>query len=151
MQLDYSLTTPQERIACVEKALKETPSDKINKKTLSYMSDYILFIADRNQTKREKKEERPIITKNREITINKRQISYEEVVSNLENGEDGIYSLISINKNQILDPKSPITESDFETIPALQEYKEILQNLKQQFDSAKGMRRYQLKKTIIET
>ncbi len=110
MPLDYSLTTPEERIKCVEQLLAETPPEKLRPKYLSYMSDYILFIADRNQTKKERTEQNPILTKNREVTVNKRQVSYEEIVSNLENGEDGIYALISNNKNQILDPKDPISE-----------------------------------------
>ena len=44
MQLDYSLTTPEERIACVEQLLAETPPEKLTKGYLSYMSDYILFV-----------------------------------------------------------------------------------------------------------
>ena len=122
MQLDYSLTTPEERIQCVEKLLAETPSDQLRPRYLSYMSDYILFIADRNQTKIERKAEKPILTKNREVTVNKRQVSYEEIVSNLENGEDGIYALMSDNKNQILDPKDPISEFDIDNIPMMREH-----------------------------
>ena len=92
MQLDYTLPTPQERIACVEQLIAETPQEKLTNQYLSYMSDYILFVADKNQTKKERKEERPIVTKNREVTVAKRQVSFEEVVSNLENGEDGLYA-----------------------------------------------------------
>ena len=151
MQLDYSLTTSEERIQCVEKLLAETPPESLTKGYLSYLSDYILFIADKNQTKKEKKEEQPILTKNREVTINKRQISYEEIVSNLENGEDGIYALISNNKNQILDPKEKITEEDIKEIPGLKEHLELIDSFKKQFDSAVGTARYHLKKSIIET
>jgi len=122
MQLDYSLSTPEERVKCVENLLAETPPEKLTKGYLSYMSDYILFIADRNQTKIERKAEKPILTKNREVTVNKRQVSYEEIVSNLENGEDGIYALMSDNKNQILDPKDPISEFDIDNIPLMREH-----------------------------
>ena len=101
MPLDYSLSTPEERVQCAEKLLKETPRSQLTKGYLSYISDYILFIADRNQTKKEKQADKPILTKNREVTVKKRQISYEEVISNLENGDDGIYALMSDNKNQI--------------------------------------------------
>lgn len=151
MQLDYSLSTPEERIECVNKLLASTPRHKITKGYLSYMSDYILFIADRNQTKHEKKQEKPIITKNREVTVNKRQISYEEIVSNLENGEDGIYALMSDNKNQILDPKDPLSALDYEQIPELQEHLDLINRLKKSFASATGLRKYQLKKAMIET
>lgn len=151
MQLDYSLTTPEERIQCVEKLLAETPSDQLRPRYLSYMSDYILFIADRNQTKIERKAEKPILTKNREVTVNKRQVSYEEIVSNLENGEDGIYALMSDNKNQILDPKDPISEFDIDNIPMMREHWELIKILKEKFSGATGLRKYHLKKAIIET
>ncbi len=151
MPLDYKLSTPEERIQCVEKILKETPPNQLTKGYLSYMSDYILFIADRNQTKKEKQTEKPILTKNREVTVKKRQISYEEVVSNLENGEDGIYALMADHKNQILDPKDPISNNDLETIPDLQEHLNLINRLKEQFATATGVRKYQLKKAMIET
>ena len=151
MQLDYSLQTPEERIECVNKLIAETPPEKLTKGYLSYMSDYILFVADRNQTKKERKTEKSILTKNREVTVNKRQVSYEEIVSNLENGEDGIYALMSDNKNQILDPKDPISQTDIDTIPGMREHYELINRLKKQFETAKGMQRYHLKKTIIET
>ena len=151
MQLDYSLTTPEERIECVNKLIKETPDEKLTPQYLLYMSNYILFTQDRNQTKKEKKAEYPTLTKNREITINKRQVSYEEIVSNLENGEDGIYAMITNDKNQILDPKAPITQADKEEIPGMQALLNTIDSLKRQFDRAKGTARYNLKKTIIET
>ena len=87
-QLDYKLTTPEERIQCVNKLIENTPKEKLTSQYLSYMANYILFIQDKNQTKKEKKHEYPTLTKNREATINKRQISYEELVSTLENGEE---------------------------------------------------------------
>lgn len=151
MQLDYKLSTPEERIKCVEQLLAETPPEKLTKGYLSYMSDYILFVGDRNQTKKERQSERPIITKNREVTVNKRQISYEEIVSNLENGEDGIYALMSDNKNQILDPKDPISDYEIDTIPGMREQYDYITALKAQFETATGMRKYLIKKTMIET
>jgi len=151
MQLDYSLTTPEERIECVKKLIAETPDEKLTPQYLLYMSNYILFTQDRNQTKKEKKAEHPILTKNREATINKRQVSYEEIVSNLENGEDGIYAMINNDKNQILDPKDPITEEDKLTIPGMQDLIDTINSLQRQFDKATGTARYILKKSIIET
>lgn len=150
-QLNYKLTTPEERIECVNQLLAETPSDKLSPQYLSYMANYILFIQDRNQTKKEKQEEYPTLTKNREVTINKRQISYEELVANLENGEDGLYAMITNDKNQILDPKSPITPLDKEEIPGMRELLDSITSLKAQFDAATGPARYSLKKAIIET
>ena len=151
MQLDYSLTTPEERIECVNKLLSETPDEKLTPQYLLYMSNYILFTQDRNQTKREKKSEYPTLTKNREATINKRQVSYEEIVSNLENGEDGIYAMINNDKNQILDPKDPITEEEKDLIPGMRDLINTIDSLQRQFQHARGPARYSLKKTIIET
>lgn len=151
MQLDYQLKTPEERIACVEALIAETPAERLTNQYLSYMSDYILFVADKNQTKKEKQADSPIITKNREVTVSKRQISFEEIVSNLENGEDGLYALITNDKNQILDPKDPISEKDIEEIPGLKEQLDTIESLKKQFEKAKGPARFSLKKQIIET
>lgn len=151
MQLDYTLTTPEERIECVNKLISETPDEKLTPQYLLYMSNYILFTQDRHQTKKEKKEEYPTLTKNREITINKRQVSYEEIVSNLENGEDGIYAMILNDKNQILDPKDPISDKDIEEIPGMRSMLDSIESLKQQFNKAQGTARYNLKKAIIET
>ena len=50
---------------------------------------------------KQEKKERKILTDNRLMTVNKRETSFEGLVSQLENGEDGIYNLISDNKNQI--------------------------------------------------
>jgi len=33
------------------------------------------------------------------VTINKRETSFEGLVGKLENGEDGIYNMVSDNKN----------------------------------------------------
>jgi hypothetical protein len=46
-----------------------------------------------------RKKEKKILTDNRMTTVNKRETSFEGLVSQLENGEDGIYNLLSENKN----------------------------------------------------
>lgn len=149
--LDYSLMTPEERIECVNKILQNADTDKLSNKYLTCLADYILFVVDKNQTKKERKEEHPIVTKNREITVSKRQISFEEVVANLENGEDGIYALISNDKNKILDYREPLTDEDFERMPELVGYLTVIERLKHQFKKAKGPKKFSLKKQIIET
>lgn len=151
MYLDYSLKTPEERLECVNKVLAETPDDKLTSRYLQYMSDYLLFITEKNQTKQEKKEEHPVLTKNREVTINKRQVSYEQVVSSLENGEDGIYALINNDKNQLLDNKDKISQKDIAEIPGIKEHVDLIEKLKVQFTTATGHRKYQIKRQIIET
>lgn len=149
MDLDYNLKTNEERIALVNDIIAKEPI--LSNQQLSYLSDYLLFITDRNQTKKEKKNQHPIITKNRTVTVNKRQISYEGVVDSLETGENGLHQLIANDKNQILDPKEPITEEDIEIIPGLKEQIDIIESLQRQFKNATKEKRYSLKKQIIET
>ena len=50
---------------------------------------------------KQEKKERKVLTENRMMTVNKRETSFEGLVSQLENGEDGIYNLINESKNQI--------------------------------------------------
>lgn len=149
VELDYSLQTPEERVAYVEQLLKDNPSP--NNNVLKILADYILFVRDRNQTKKERKSEHPILTPNREFTIDKRQISYEGLVDKLENGEDGIYNIIRNDKSQILDPKDPLTEEDIENIPGLKECMDVIDSLKKQWETASKYRRKQLKQAIIDT
>jgi hypothetical protein len=47
---------------------------------------------------KQEKKEKKILTENRMATVNKRECSFEGLVSQLENGEDGIYNLISNDK-----------------------------------------------------
>lgn len=149
--LDYNLSTPEERIEYVNTLLENNINEELPNKYLTYLADYILFVADKNQTKKERNAEHSIVTKNREITVSKRQVSFEEVVSNLENGEDGIYALISNDKNKILDYREPLTNEDFEKMPELTGYLNIIERLKAQFKKAKGQKKFSLKKQIIET
>jgi hypothetical protein len=50
---------------------------------------------------KQEKKERAILTENRLATVNKRETSYEGLVSQLENGEDGVYNLINEDKQII--------------------------------------------------
>jgi hypothetical protein len=68
---------------------------------------------------REKKERQDVLTDNRMVTINKRETSFEGLISQLDNGENGIYSMITENKNIIFQPKISITKQDLEEIAPL--------------------------------
>ena len=149
MELNYSLTTPEERVAFVEKFLQDNPPP--NSTTLKILTDYILFTHDRNQTKKERKESYPILTPNREFTIDKRQVSYEGLIDKLENGEDGLYNIIREDKDQILDPKDPITEEDIENIPGLKDCMTVIASLKKQLTTASKYQRKQLNQALIDT
>ena len=149
LELDYSLTTPEERVTYVKNLLGNHPLN--DSKTLKILADYILFTHDRNQTKKERTEKYPILTPNREFTIDKRQVSYEGLVDKLENGEDGLHNLIRIDKGQILDPKDPITEEDIENIPQLKDCMRVIESLKNQLQNASKYQRKQLNQALIDT
>jgi hypothetical protein len=78
----------------VEKILEENPDP--GEKYLEVLADYLILCMEK-QEKKEKK----ILTDNRMATVNKRETSFEGLVSQFENGEDGIYGLITEDKYQI--------------------------------------------------
>ena len=96
----------------MEQILAENPDP--NDKYLEILADYLILCMEKQE-----KKERKILTENRMMTVNKRETSFEGLVSQLENGEDGIYNLISENKNQIFQPKVTITKKDLEEIEPL--------------------------------
>ena len=150
MDLDYSLETPEERVAYVKDLLDKNPPP-YSSNTLKILADYMLFVRDRNQTKKERKSEYPLLTPNREFTIDKRQVSYEGLIDKLENGEDGLYNIIRKDKNQILDPKDPLTEEDIAEIPGIKECMDVIISLKNQLEGASNYRRKQLNQAIKDT
>jgi hypothetical protein len=94
IKLDYSLQTPEERNELVQKILEENPDP--SEKYLEVLTDYLVLCMEKQE-----KKEKEILTDNRLATVNKRETSYEGLVSQLENGEDGIYNLINESKQTI--------------------------------------------------
>ena len=76
IKLDYSLESPEERKIYVEKILAENPELNNNEKYLEILADYMIMCME----KQEKKEKR-ILTENRMSTVNKRETSFEGLVS----------------------------------------------------------------------
>jgi hypothetical protein len=119
IKLDYTLDSPQDRLEIVNKFLEENP--KPDSKTLELLADYLVFCMEK-QEKKEKK----ILTENRLATVNKREISYEGLMSKFENGEDGVYNLTVNDKHVIFQPKKAITAQDRLDIPDLQQTDEAI-------------------------
>ena len=94
IKLDYTLASPEERNELVKKILEENPNP--NSKYLEILADYLIFAREK-----EEKKKKQILTENRMTTVNKRETSFEGLVAQLENGEDGIYNLITNNKQII--------------------------------------------------
>ena len=143
IKLDYSLTTPEERKALVEKILEENPNP--NPAYLEILADYLILCMEKQE-----KKERKILTENRMATVNTRETSFEGLVSQFENGEDGIYGLITEDKNQIFRPKVSITKKDLEEIPELRQIREAIQVWENILKKATGRDAFIAKKAIIE-
>jgi hypothetical protein len=137
-KLDYSLKTAKERADFVA----GLPTEQLNnKKNLEFLANYIVMA----MTPEEKKK-KEIVTDNRMITINKRETSYQGLVSKFENGEDGIYNLVINDKNVLLTPKISITEKDVAEIPALKQLKESIAIMEEMEKKATGKKKFKLKK-----
>lgn len=145
IKLDYTLKTPIERRELVNNIIQQAAPDQLTPKYLEILSNYIL-----DAIPKEEKHQNFITTKNRQATINKREVSYENLVNKLENGEDGVYNLISTDKNQYLEPKIEICAEDLATIPGLPELRAEIQKIEQQAATASGKKKYLLKKQLIE-
>ena len=143
IKLDYSLSTPEERNKLVEDILTETPDP--SEKYLEILADYLVLCMEKQE-----KKERSLLTENRMVTVNKRETSFEGLVSQLENGEDGIYNLITENKNTIFQPKISITAKDLEEIPLLKQLREAINVWEAKLKTIEGKDAFTMKKALIE-
>ena len=143
-KLDYTITDPQQRNKLVHQIVDTVPPEKLTPFYLEQLTKYLV----QDQTS---KKQKTILTDNRMITINKRETSFEQLVSKLENGEDGIYNFISQgDKNILLTPKIGITEQDIETIPGLKQLREAIAQVEIQQKAARGKKKYYLTKQLIQ-
>ena len=144
-KLNYTLQTAQERSDFVSGVLQETNPEKITSKYLEILSDYIIFAMDKEERK-----QKNILTENRMITVNKRETSYQGLVMKFENGEDGLYNLITNDKNILLTPKTSITQKDIDDIEPLRVLREAIEIVEKEEKAATGKRKFLLKKQLIE-
>lgn len=143
IKLDYSLTSPEERNELVKKILEENPDP--GPKYLEILADYLVFCMEK-QEKREKR----ILTENRMTTVNKREMSFEGLVSQLENGEDGIYNFITEDKQVIFQPKVSITQKDLDEIPLLRQLRSTIAVWEARLKTVEGRDAFIIKKALIE-
>ena len=142
IKLDYTIDSVEERKKLVEKILEENPEP--SEAYLDILANYLVHCMEK-QEKKEKK----ILTDNRMTTVNKRETSFEGLVSQLENGEDGIYNLMNESKTTIFQPKITITKKDLEEIPYLNQIREAIKWWEQKAKTASGRDAYIIKQTII--
>ena len=143
IKLDYSLQTPEERNALVQQILEDNPD--VSDAYLEVLADYLVLCMEKQE-----KKERKLLTDNRMATVTKRETSFEGLVSQLENGEDGIYNLMTENKNMIFQPKVTITKKDLEDIPLLRQLREAIAYWENKMEVSEGRDKFIIKKTIIE-
>lgn len=139
---DYTITDPQERSKLVEQIIQSTPPEKRTPAFLDSLGDYILEASI-------DKKEKTILSQNRMKTINKRETSYEGVVSKFEGGEDSVYNLIIDDRNIILSPKVTITDKDIAEVPGLAALRKAIEETELDYQRATGRRKHLLKKHII--
>ena len=145
IKLDYTLETPQERNELVKKIVESTPPEQLTNRYLEILADYIIFSMDKEERKKKK-----ILTNNRMVTVNRRETSFEGLVGKFENGEDGIYNIITNDKNMVFTPKVEITPKDIEEIPHLKELKAAIDEVNEAQKKARGRKKFLLKKQVIE-
>ena len=143
IKLNYDIPSPEERNDLVHDMINEIGEDNLNDKALEIMADYLILCME----KKEKKEKK-ILTENRMTTVNKRETSFEGLTSKLENGEDGLYNLITNDKNVILTPSVSITKEDLEEIQPLRQLREAIMDLEKV--KVEGKDAYKLKRMLIE-
>ena len=143
LKLDYTLQSPEERKELVEKILQETPNP--SERYLEILADYLVLAMEKQE-----KKESGILPEHRMATINKRETSFEGLVAQFENGEDGIYNLVTEDKNQIFQHKVEITPEDIEEIPFLKQMTEAIESWEKRLKTASGRDAYIIKKAIID-
>lgn len=130
----------EERVEKVKEIIEATPPEKLNSTYLDKLGEYIAAPI----TKEEKKQYY-LLTNNRMTTINGHELSFEGLLTKFENGEDGVYNLITdSNKNDFYSPKKEITQNDINTIPGLKELREAIVEIERQAKEATGRRKYLL-------
>lgn len=143
-KLDYSIDNMQERNKIVHKIVDTIPKEKLTSYYLEQLTKYLTIDPNNKKTKN-------VLTNNRLTTVNKREISFQGLISKLENGEDGIYNFMTGgDKNIFLVPKIEITEEDKETVPGLKELIEEIKKIQIRQKKARGKQKYLLTKQLIQ-
>lgn len=145
IQMDFNLPTAEARVKKVEEIIANTPPERLTQRYLNKLADYIVM-----PLSKEEKKQKNILTDNMMVTVNKRETSFEGLVGKMENGEDGIYNMITNDKNIIFQPKNPVSPKDLEEIPEMKELYDAIKVVEEDFKTARGMRKYNLKKQLKE-
>lgn len=146
LQLDNSIEGYKEREDWVNKEMDRIGRDKLTSYQLDRISTYLI-----DGTSPEPRGE--IITQNRLVTVNKREVSREGLVEKLEGGENAFHQLIKQDRNTILTPRVEITEKDIEEVPGLAQLREGIASLEKELEENENLdkkTRGKIKQIIIE-
>ena len=143
--LDPELQTPEERTEYIKKLVAAADPEQLTPRICTAMSEYILY-----KINKEERKQKNILTSNRMVTVNKREMSFEGLISKFENGEDGIYGMIANDKNIIFTPKISITPEDVEEIPGMKELQKAIAEVEEAAKKATGHKKYLLIRQSIE-
>ena len=143
-KLDYSIADMQKRNQIVHKIIDTIPKERLTPYYLEQLTKYLTITPNNRK-------EKMVLTDNRMVTVNKREISFQGLIAKLENGEDGIYNFMTGgDKNIFLVPKIEITEEDRKTVPGLQQLVDEIKKLQIRQKAARGRKRFLLTKQLIE-
>ena len=144
-KLDYSIEDQQQRNKIVHHIIETIPKEKLTPYYLEQLTRYLLITS-------EVKKSKMILTDNRMVTVNKREVSFEGIISKLENGQDGIYNYMTGgDKNILLTLKPQIKVEDLKDIPGLEELIEQIKDLEIRQKLARGKKKYLLiKQSLLE-
>ena len=145
IKMDFSIESPEDRVQKVNEIIANTPSEKLTPYYIEKLTDYIIFAMDKKE-----RLQNNVLTSNHMKTVNDREFSFEGLIERLENGEDGIYSMIANDKNIIFSQKISITEEDIEEIPGMRELVDAIKLVEEKKKTARGHQAYLLQKQLIE-
>ena len=148
LYLDWNIEDPKARTEKVKEIIDNTPSERLTPTYLEKMADYIIKAADKKD--RKEKKEKNFLTDNIMVTLNKRELSFEGLIDKFENGEDGIYNIMTNDKNILFAPKKKITPQDLETVPGLKELVEEIKKVEAEYKAAYGKKKSHLLRQLIE-
>lgn len=142
---DFKESDPKARRRAVEDSLSDNP--RPSRAQLSAMADYMLFVSDPGSTTAERREEYPLLTRNRQSTIAKREVQAESVSADGMSSEDTLSALSSDMPSTALGVRRG-------ELPELDDWRmrenaEAARSLSRQAESATGKRRFELKRQVI--
>ena len=144
-RLDPTIQDPQERNKIVTQIVEQTPLEKLTPSYLRILTEYLVYPLEKEERRQKK-----ILTENRMTTVNKREISFEGLVEKFQNGEDGIYNMITNDKNIIFTPKYNITPKDIQEVPGLRQLVDSIEQVQKEYELATGKKKALLLKQLIE-